>query len=157
MKPADTQGIPIQALQHPGFLFTDIARLYRIALDRRLRHFGLTRSQSWLISFLCYFEGSTQQQLADLMETGKGGIGKLVDRLEQKGLVRREADCEDNRLKRVYLSDQIKPLTFTMGQEIDDLVASSMRKLDVMQIATLKVCLRTIRSTLLQGTGGSGA
>src|SRR5262245_42634648 len=121
MKTADNHGLPAQVLQHPGFLFTDIARLYRIALDRRLRDFGLTRSQSWLISFLYYFEGSTQQELADLMATGKGGIGKLVERLEQKGLVRRETDQQDCRLKRVYLSEQVRPLTRDMEREIDRL------------------------------------
>lgn len=139
-----------QTLEQPGFLFTDIARLYRIALDRRLRRFRLTRSQSWLISFLCYFEGSSQQQLADLIGTGKGGIGKLIERLEQKGLIRREADPQDSRSKRVYLGERIKPLTLEIGREIDDLVAWSMRDLEDSEVAVLKRWLGMIRISLLE-------
>lgn len=142
--------LPTQALEQPGFLFTDIARLYRIALDRRLRRFRLTRSQSWLISFLCYFEGSSQQQLADLMGTGKGGIGKLIERLEQKGLVRRETDPQDGRSKRVYLGEQIKTLTEEMGREIDDLVTWSLRELEDSEVVVLKRWLGTIRTSLLE-------
>lgn len=139
-----------QTLEQPGFLFTDIARLYRIALDRRLRRFRLTRSQSWLISFLCYFEGSSQQQLADLIGTGKGGIGKLIERLEQKGLIRREADPQDSRSKRVYLGERIKPLTLEIGREIDDLVAWSLRDLEDSEVAVLKRWLGMIRISLLE-------
>lgn len=142
--------LPTQALEQPGFLFTDIARLYRIALDRRMRRFRLTRSQSWLISFLCYFEGSSQQQLADLMGTGKGGIGKLIERLEQKGLVRRDADLQDSRSKRVYLGERIKPLTQEMGREIDDLVNRSLRELEGSEVVVLKRWLGTIRASLLE-------
>lgn len=138
-----------QVLEQPGFLFTDIARLYRIALDRRMQKYDLTRSQSWMVSFLCYFDGSTQQQLADLMGTGKGGIGKLVDRLEQKGLVTRVVDAQDCRSKRIFLSAHIKPIAQEMEREIDQLVTDSLRDLQESDVAQLKNWLKTIRMTLL--------
>lgn len=147
--------LPIQVLEQPGFLFTDIARLYRVALDRRMQQHGLTRSQSWLISFLCYFDGSTQQQLADRMETGKGGLGKLIDRLEQKGMVRRETDSGDTRSKRVFLSEHMKPLALEMENDIDHLVGKSLVGIPEADQVVLKRWLRQIRSNLLEEIGSS--
>ena len=149
MTMANEISLSAQVLEQPGFLFTDIARLYRIALDRRMQQYGLTRSQSWLISFLCYFDGSTQQQLADLMGTGKGGIGKLVDRLELKGLVRRVVDSQDCRSKRIFLSEHIKPFAEEMEQEIDQLVTDSLRNLQETEVIQLKSWLKIIRVALL--------
>jgi DNA-binding MarR family transcriptional regulator len=146
---ANETSLSARVLEQPGFLFTDIARLYRIALDRRMQQYGLTRSQSWLISFLCYFDGSTQQQLADLMGTGKGGIGKLVDRLELKGLVRRVVDSQDGRSKRIFLSEHIKPLAEGMEREIDELVTDSLRDLQESEVIQLKSWLKIIRVALL--------
>lgn len=138
-----------KVLEQPGFLFTDIARLYRIALDRRMQQCELTRSQSWLICFLCYFDGSTQQQLADLMGTGKGGIGKLVDRLELKGLVRLVVDSQDCRSKQIFLSEHIKPFAEEMEREIDQLVTDSLRNLQETEVIQLKSWLKIIRVALL--------
>ncbi|MNR48878.1 transcriptional regulator SlyA [compost metagenome] len=84
------------------------------------------------------------------MGTGKGGIAKLIERLEQKGLVRREADPQDSRSKRVYLGERIKPLTQEMGREIDDLVTSSLRELEDSEVVVLKRWLGTIRTNLLE-------
>ncbi len=134
---SSTAKLPASLRDQTAFLITDIGRLYRTAFDRRMKRFGLTRSQWWLISFLYYFDGSSQQQLADLMDTGKGGIAKLVDRLEKKGMVRRSSDPLDGRSKRVHLSEDVKPLAAEIEHELARTTESSLSALQPSEIDLL--------------------
>lgn len=97
-----------------GFILNDVARLLRKVYDRRVRSLGLTRSQWWVVTHLYRSEGVTQSELADILEVERATLGRLLDRLEAKGWVRREADAKDRRAKRVYLTDQVEKPMRTM-------------------------------------------
>lgn len=93
-----------------GFLIHDVARLMRVAFDRRGRELGLTRSQWWVLTSLYAKEGVTQSELAAFMDLEKATLGRLLDRLEDKGWVERRPDRHDRRIKRVYLTDRVQGL-----------------------------------------------
>ena len=76
-----------------GFILNDVARLMRTAFDRRVKALGLTRSQWWVLNHLFRNDGATQSELADILEVEKATLGRLLDRMEQKGWVRREEPC----------------------------------------------------------------
>lgn len=97
-----------------GFILNDVARLLRKVYDRRVRSLGLTRSQWWVVTHLYRSEGVTQSELADILELERASLGRLLDRLEAKGWVRREADAKDRRAKRVYLTAQVEEPMRTM-------------------------------------------
>jgi DNA-binding MarR family transcriptional regulator len=90
-----------------GFILHDVARLLRITYDRRVKDLGLTRSQWWVLTHLYRNDGITQSELAEMLELEKPSLGRLLDRLEAKGWVRRAADPQDRRAKRVFLTDQV--------------------------------------------------
>jgi DNA-binding MarR family transcriptional regulator len=92
-----------------GFLLNDVARLLRTTYDRRVKSLGLTRSQWWVLNHLYRGDGVTQTELAETLEIEKPTLGRLLDRLEAKGWVRREADARDGRAWRVYLTDEVAP------------------------------------------------
>lgn len=91
-----------------GFILHDVARLLRTTYDRRIRELGLTRSQWWVLTHLYRKDGITQSELAENLELEKPSLGRLLDRLESKGWVRRAADPQDRRAKRVFLTDQVE-------------------------------------------------
>lgn len=97
-----------------GFLLNDVARLMRTAYDRRIRKLGLTRAQWWVLTHLYRSNGVTQTELAETMEIEKPTLGRLLDRLEAKGWVRREHDATDRRVWRVHLTDEVEPALRTM-------------------------------------------
>ena len=97
-----------------GFILNDVARLLRTSFDRRVRQLGLTRSQWWVLTFLFRNDGVTQSELADMLEIEKPTLGRLIDRLEAKGWVRRAADARDRRAWRVHLTDEVEPAMRTM-------------------------------------------
>ena len=92
-----------------GFLISDVARLMRTTYDRRVRELGLTRSQWWVLTLLFRNDGVTQSELAELLEIERPTLGRLLDRLEAKGWVRREHDSRDRRAWRVHLTDAVEP------------------------------------------------
>ncbi len=87
-----------------GFILHDVARRLRTTYDRRVRELGLTRSQWWVLTHLFRKDGITQSELAETLELEKPSLGRLLDRLEAKGWVRREMDARDRRAKRVFLT-----------------------------------------------------
>ena len=92
-----------------GFILHDVARLLRTTFDRRVKSLGLTRSQGWVLNYLFRNDGMTQSDLADLLQIEKATLGRLLDRLEAKGWVRREADATDRRVRRVFLTEEAEP------------------------------------------------
>jgi DNA-binding MarR family transcriptional regulator len=92
-----------------GFILHDVARLLRTTFDRRVKSLGLTRSQWWVLNHLFRNNGMTQSDIADLLEIERATLGRLLDRLEAKGWVRREADASDRRVRRVFLTEEVEP------------------------------------------------
>lgn len=103
-----------------GLILHDVARLLRKDFDRRVRELGLTRSQWWVLTHLFREDGLTQTELAEVMEIEKPSLGRLLDRLEAKGWVIREADAGDRRVKRVHLTSDVEPVVSTMRNHAAD-------------------------------------
>ena len=97
-----------------GFLLNDVARLMRTAYDRRIRKLGLTRAQWWVLTHLYRSDGVSQTELAEILEIEKPTLGRLLDRLEAKGWVRRDHDARDRRVWRVHLTAEVEPALRTM-------------------------------------------
>jgi DNA-binding MarR family transcriptional regulator len=135
---------------NPAFQITEVARLYRTTFDKKMQSMRLNRSHWWLISFLVYFEGSTQQELAEVMDIGKAGLGKLVDRLEAEGLAQRMTDPVDRRLNRVSLTPKAKPIAREIRRVSEETVAMSTAGLTATELATLNKLLNKIKTRLLE-------
>jgi DNA-binding MarR family transcriptional regulator len=80
-----------------GFLLGDAARLLRRAFDERARTMGVTRPQWRVLALLKRFDGSTQVTIADMLEVEPITLGRMIDRLQDAGLVERRADPKDRR------------------------------------------------------------
>jgi len=97
---------------HPqlGFLLHEVARLLRKRFEQRARHQGLTRSQWQTIAYLAKLEGVHQTALAEVLEIEPMTLVRILDRLEQRGLIERRLDPDDRRAWRLYLTDAARPI-----------------------------------------------
>ena len=141
-----------------GFLVHDVARLMRVAYDRRARELGLTRSQWWVLNHLYFNEGINQSEFSDLLDIEKPTLGRLLDRLEDKGWLERRGDPSDRRAKRVYLTGNVRDLMRALRRLAADLRASAFDGLDEIERERLLDALCVVKGNLLRlnGNGGLG-
>ena len=88
----------------------DVARLMRTRFDRRARAYGMTRAQALILMRLERQPGMTQNEMAALCEVEPITVGRLVDRLEARGLLERRLDPSDRRIRRLYLLPAAGPV-----------------------------------------------
>jgi DNA-binding MarR family transcriptional regulator len=93
-----------------GFLLHDVARLMRKRFEQNARGIGLTRSQCQVLAHLARNEGIQQSGLADILEIEPITLTRLLDRLEEGGLVERRAHPTDRRIRQLFLTDKVHPL-----------------------------------------------
>ena len=110
-----------------GFLMHDIARLMKAEFDRRGRELGLTRSQWWVLNFVYAKEGATQTELADICEVERATMGRLLDKLEEKGWVRRTDDPDDRRIRRVWLTGEVQDMMAGLRKVAAEVRADAMQ------------------------------
>jgi len=137
-----------------GFILHDVARLLRTTFDRRVRELGLTRSQWWVLNHLFRNNGVTQSELAEILEVEKPTLGRLLDRLEQKGWVRREADANDRRAKRVFLTKEVEPAIKTMRSAAAEMRRDAVAGLSAEQQERFVDSLLTIKANLSRSDNG---
>lgn len=92
----------------------DVQRLIGRVFDRRMRELGLTQAQGRVLAALKRTDGQTQTEIADTLDMERAPLGKLVDRLEEAGFVRRALDSEDRRVRRVFLTPKFETVAVEM-------------------------------------------
>lgn len=88
----------------------DVARLIRTRFDRWARAYGMTRAQGIILARLSRQPGMTQNEMAALCEVEPITVGRLVDRLEARGLLERRLDPSDRRIRRLHLLPAAQPI-----------------------------------------------
>ena len=99
-----------------GFLLKDVSRLMMRRFNRRARDLGLTQSQLQALAFLVPREGINQAALADLIDIQPITLARLIDRLEEAGLVERRRDPADRRAVNLYIGKNAAPLIDKMWE-----------------------------------------
>jgi MarR family transcriptional regulator, transcriptional regulator for hemolysin len=140
-----------------GFLVNDVARLLRTVYDRRVKALGLTRSQWWVLNHLFRTPGATQSELAAILEIERPTLGRLLDRLERKGWVRREDDARDRRAWRVYLTPAAEPAMRRLREHARKLRSDALAGLSGREREEFVDTLLAIKANLAKMTKGNGA
>ncbi len=91
-------------------LLHDVARMQRTRFDQWARTYGLTRAQGIILTRLDRQPGLSQNEMAALCEVEPITVGRLVDRLEARGLIERRPDPSDRRIRRLHLLPAAEPV-----------------------------------------------
>lgn len=81
-----------------------VSQLVKRALGERLARVGLDLPHYDILAVIFRFPGLTQQELADKLLVGRSNLSMLLPELERRGLVRRDADDSDKRVRRLTLT-----------------------------------------------------
>lgn len=87
------------------FAVARVTRRWRKMLDERLKDLGVTQARwSTMVYLKQGGEGLTQRELASLMAIENPTLVRLLDSLEQQGLIERRPCPNDRRARRLFLT-----------------------------------------------------
>ena len=89
-----------------GYLMRRIMHTFSLAVEHELEPSGLTSAQWVPLLKLSSGCASTVAELARECQLDAGGMTRLLDRLESKGLLRRVRSSEDRRVVNLELTEQ---------------------------------------------------
>jgi DNA-binding MarR family transcriptional regulator len=131
-----------------GTLIHDVAHLLRHDIDARLEPHNLTRVK-WLALGIIDHQGPmTQSDLAAEMELGAASVGRLVDRLVERGFVIRSQHPEDRRSYRLSLSKTAEALLKELDGTAAQLRQDTLHALSDAEIQSLNSGLLKLKNNL---------
>lgn len=131
-----------------GFLMSDVSRLMRRRFDERARSSGATGPQWRTLKILERREGLNQGQLAEQLEVEPITCCRMIDRLEEAGLVERRRDPADRRAWQIFLTDKARPVLDELHTIAGEMIDAALNGLDAAQRDALVDSLNTIRSNM---------
>lgn len=137
--------------QHPSdilFVLHDVARALRLETDRRARSCGMTRAQWVILFWLDRQPGLSQAELAELLEVEPITVGRLVDRLERRGMLERRPDPKDRRIWRLHLLPAAGPVLSRMANDRAEILEQITAGLDPDALASARDVLLHMKSAL---------
>jgi len=130
------------------FEIAETAHAMRRAFDRRAATLGVTRAQ-WKVLFrLSRTPGLRQVELADILDVEPITLSRIVDRLQEAGLVERVADPADRRAWRLQVTDKAQPLIAKLRTLAEQLCEEAFAGLNSAEIAAMRAKLTLIRENL---------
>ena len=90
--------------------FSRIQRALRSDLNRAMEDTGLSPAEVQALRYITFHKAMSQRELSEDMGIDKGATSRLVCILEEKGLVRREADPSDGRIKRIVPTEAAREI-----------------------------------------------
>jgi DNA-binding MarR family transcriptional regulator len=143
----------------PLFLLHDLARIMRTRFDQWARTYGLTRAQGMILVRLERQPGLSQNEMAAICEVEPITVGRLVDRLEARGLIERRSDPHDRRIRRLHLLPSAKPVLADIQAYKAELTALLTAGLEPDAVETMVNVLLHMKSKLTTepADGESGA
>jgi MarR family transcriptional regulator for hemolysin len=127
------------------FEIGETAHALRKAFDRLAVGLGVTRAQ-WKVLFkLTRKPGLRQVELADLLDLEPITLCRIVDRLEEAGLVERTRDPDDRRAWRLHVTAQAQPLIEKLQKVGASLIDQAFAGIDPKDIETTRKVLAQAR------------
>ena len=127
------------------FEIAETAHALRKAFDRRACGHGVTRAQ-WKVLFRLERQpGLRQIELADMLDIEPITLSRIVDRLEEGGLVERAADPSDRRAWRLHITAKAAPLVEKLHAIADEMIAHAFAGVDPKDVEITRQVLGRVR------------
>jgi len=131
-----------------GKLLAKTLRQHHHMMRKRFDEMGLHRGQPHLIMELYNHDGMAHSDLADHMEVTPATVTNMVKRMERDGLVIRRRDDADERISRVYLTDDGKALRDEIITNIKSIESETFKGFNDEEMVQLNQYLKRIVNNL---------
>ena len=123
----------------------ETAHALRKAFTRRAASIGVTGAQ-WKVLFkLTLKPGLRQTDLADLLDIEPITLTRIIDRLQEAGLVERTPDPADRRAWRLHVTPKAQPVVGKLRAIADEMTAEAFAGIDPKDVETPRGVLAQVR------------
>lgn len=133
---------------HIGYLLADNSRLSRWAFDQRVREIGVTGPQARLLLILSRRPGENQGFYAEQLEVEPITLCRMVDRLEESGMVERRRDPRDRRAWQLHLTPKSQKIVAKLQLSVDSLVDDMLSGLTLQEREDFARMLKAVGANL---------
>ena len=117
--------------------------------DRRAAELGVTRAQWRVIATLGHHPGMKQVELADRLDVEPISACRIIDRLEEAGLVERQRDPADRRAWRLSLTAKAQPIREQLRALAESMSLEAFAGLSEDQLETVRGALAQVRENIV--------
>jgi DNA-binding MarR family transcriptional regulator len=108
----------------------------------------ISSEQYQILSFLKKEGAISQTRLSEITRKDKPSVTRLLNKLEAKALVKREADATDKRVKNISITELGIREYEKVSRITDDLIQSAMNNIDRNQLLIFNSVLNNILNNL---------
>ena len=126
----------------------ETARFIRREANRRAAVLGSTGAQWRVLARLQRQDGLRQVELAEAMDVEPITLCRMVDRLEEAGLVERRKDLEDRRAWRIHLTPAAAPVLEQLKAMGDAFEGDILSGVSAEDVAAVRRVLAQVRRNL---------
>lgn len=137
-------------MNHIGFLLADNSRLARWAFDQQVREIGVTGPQARLLLNLNRRPGENQGFYAEQLEVEPITLCRMVDRLEEAGMVERRRDPADRRAWQLHMTPKSQKIVAKLQLRVDSLVEDMLHGLTSDERLEFARLLRAVGANLAE-------
>lgn len=125
------------------------ARVWRVALDARLKHLGVSQAGWMTIATIAKSDTPpSQSELAAQLSIEGPTMVAMIDRLVKAGFVERVASQTDRRVKHVTLTPAGEGIYAQVRSKASDFRNELLGQFDAETIRTVTACLEKIQSLI---------
>jgi MarR family transcriptional regulator for hemolysin len=171
-KPGDTvtrvRPPPAELQPHIGALLHDVARLFKRRFERDARQTGLpvTRLQARAVLYIARNEGESQAAVAAMLDIEPIALVRMLDHLQEAGLVERHLHPTDRRVRTLWLTqagwaivDRILKINKEIREAALDGLSPAVREMLLEALGQMKSNLAAtveVASTITEITARAG-
>ena len=126
----------------------ETSRMIRRHFDRRASGMGVTSAQWRALAWLGHEPGLKQVELAERLDVEPITACRIVDRLEEAGLVERQRDPGDRRAWRLALTDKSQPIFQRLGALAEEMSTDLFGSFGEQEVELMRAKLARIRENV---------
>lgn len=132
------------------FLVCHVALLWRRLIYSAIKPLGISGIEKRVLYCISHHPGATQVQIANLVDLEPQNLLRSLDKLEKNNWIRKETDCNDRRIKCLFITKEAKTIMAKIDTISDQIRQKILANISTNQQQLISETLNKIRENLLQ-------
>lgn len=117
-------------------------------IEKRLKEIELNEIQARALNYVAAYPGEIQTNLARYLGKPDATVTNILKQLEKKTYIRREIPTDNERQKRLYLTEEGDTAAAKLQRIFDDLEALMCEALNPKEVSALKASQKKLKEAL---------